>query len=246
MTVDEAINFVDEVKPNSFSMRIKVMWLSSLEGRIGANVFLMAPAEVENLKFSLSDENFKRERELIVKPPHDDIYIFWLEAQIDYHNGEYNKYQSSMAMYNAALGDLKRWVAINYNPCGGEPSGLPQYYISAYGLAVQQGFNGSLDEWLKSLEAKSAYEIATQNGFMGDEKAWLESLHGAIGPRGPQGIQGEIGPEGPRGEGGIMVPNNGFFHLCVKENGDLVAITADGSQPPPLLLRTNGDLVYTL
>ncbi len=39
----------------------------------------------------------------------------------------------------------------------------------------------------------SAYEIAVQEGFEGTEEEWLESL---VGPQGPQGPQGEIGPQG--------------------------------------------------
>lgn len=39
----------------------------------------------------------------------------------------------------------------------------------------------------------SAYEVAVSEGFVGDEAAWLASL---VGPQGDQGIQGEQGPAG--------------------------------------------------
>lgn len=42
----------------------------------------------------------------------------------------------------------------------------------------------------------SAYEVAVQNGFEGTVDEWLESLIGPAGPRGPEGPQGEIGPIG--------------------------------------------------
>lgn len=63
----------------------------------------------------------------------------------------------------------------------------------------------------------SAYEIAVQNGYEGTEQEWLLSLKGAkgdtgatgpqgetgeTGPQGPQGVQGETGPQGPQGETG--------------------------------------------
>jgi len=47
---------------------------------------------------------------------------------------------------------------------------------SAYDLAVEQGFEGTLDEWLKSLEAKSAYDLAVEQGFEGTLDEWLKSL----------------------------------------------------------------------
>lgn len=51
----------------------------------------------------------------------------------------------------------------------------------------------------------SAYEIAVADGFVGDESAWLASLigpQGEQGATGPEGPQGEAGPEGPEGPAG--------------------------------------------
>ena len=45
----------------------------------------------------------------------------------------------------------------------------------------------------------SAYEVALQNGFIGTEEEWLQSLKGE---QGPQGIQGDKGVKGDRGEQG--------------------------------------------
>lgn len=58
----------------------------------------------------------------------------------------------------------------------------------------------------------SAYQIALLNGFVGTESAWLLSLVGATGPKGdtgatgpqgPQGIQGVQGPQGEQGPAGL-------------------------------------------
>ena len=71
--------------------------------------------------------------------------------------------------------------------------------LSAYELAVENGFTGILAEWLASLkgkdgengvdgkdgvngsDGKSAYIIAVEHGFSGTETEWLESLKGADG-----------------------------------------------------------------
>lgn len=50
---------------------------------------------------------------------------------------------------------------------------------------------------------ESAYEIAVRNGFEGSEEEWLESLQGEPGPQGPQG---ETGPQGARGATGATGP----------------------------------------
>ena len=66
-------------------------------------------------------------------------------------------------------------------------------FVSAYSIAVNNGFVGTEEEWLESLKGASAYEIAVENGFEGTEEEWLASL---VGPQGPQGEPGEPGEEG--------------------------------------------------
>lgn len=48
--------------------------------------------------------------------------------------------------------------------------------LSAYELAVQQGYDGSVQEWLASLSGKSAYEIAVDSGYTGTEEEWASAL----------------------------------------------------------------------
>ena len=61
---------------------------------------------------------------------------------------------------------------------------------SAYELAVESGYVGTLEEWLESLRGetgeggKNAYEIAVEKGYTGTEEMWLASLVGASGKDG--------------------------------------------------------------
>lgn len=65
---------------------------------------------------------------------------------------------------------------------------------SAYELAVEKGYRGTLDEWLASLngsngdDGKSAYELAVENGYQGTEEEWLASLKGSAGDQGDDGV----------------------------------------------------------
>ena len=57
--------------------------------------------------------------------------------------------------------------------------------LSAYDIAVKNGFVGTEAEWLASLsEGESAYDIAVKNGFVGTEAEWLASLKGTDGEDG--------------------------------------------------------------
>lgn len=56
--------------------------------------------------------------------------------------------------------------------------------FSAYEVAVQNGFVGTEEEWLLSLQGKSAYEIAVELGYEGTEEQWIASLKGEDGEPG--------------------------------------------------------------
>ena len=53
---------------------------------------------------------------LLVPTPYDDIYIRWLEARIDYANGEYNKYNNSATAYNTAFEAYSRYYNMYHVP----------------------------------------------------------------------------------------------------------------------------------
>lgn len=44
---------------------------------------------------------------------------------------------------------------------------------SAYEIAKQNGFEGTEQEWLKTLQGKDAYEIAVENGYTGTIQDWI-------------------------------------------------------------------------
>ncbi len=116
MRIREAIERADDVKPNAFDSKTKVAWLNALEGRIAASVFLLAPAEIRQLQYRLPED---LETELLVTAPHDDIYLLWIQAKIDEGNGEYDKYQNTMQIYNEHYGSFLRWFAGLYDPAEG-------------------------------------------------------------------------------------------------------------------------------
>jgi hypothetical protein len=63
--------------------------------------------------------------------------------------------------------------------------------LSAYQVAVANGYVGTEQQWLTSIQGaagtngQSAYQVAVANGFSGTQTEWLASLVGAQGPQGP-------------------------------------------------------------
>ena len=111
MTVKEAIAFVDDIKPNAFTNLAKTRWLSEAEGMVQTEVLMIAPADIQTYTWTKDQDT-----ELIVAPPHDKLYTSYLAAMIDYANGEYDRYQNAMQLFNAHFGEFMAWFADTYRP----------------------------------------------------------------------------------------------------------------------------------
>ncbi len=108
MTIIEAINKVDVLKPNNYTQSQKVRWLSNLDGIIKKEI-IDTHKGGEGIVFNGYDDDTPIETALLVPNPYDDLYIKWLEAQIDYNNAEYGKYNNSVTAYNTAYSAFERY-----------------------------------------------------------------------------------------------------------------------------------------
>lgn len=168
-TLKSVIEYVDEIKPNAFSNEAKTQWVNECEGLVQTEVLLLADTELISYSYDTD-----KDKELLVKHPHVKIYWAYLTAMIDFANGEYNKYQNTMQMFNAFFGEYMRWFALWYHPADthGEndgEDGWRGYYISAYGLAVKHGFEGTESEWLESLYGE---KVMLRYDGTADELQW--------------------------------------------------------------------------
>jgi hypothetical protein len=93
--------------------------------------------------------------EMLVGAAHHKIYYTYLMAMIDFANGEYDKYQNTMTLFNSFFQNFAAWYRETYHPADGEAEELG-YYISAYAIAVKHGYSGTEEEWLASLQGDRA------------------------------------------------------------------------------------------
>lgn len=140
--------------PAEIDDTILLDWLNQVEGQILHEIFLLALSEITPYSATPTEA-------LAAPYPYDGIYLLWLEAQVDFANGEYERYTNTMQRYNTAWNDLARHIAKCIRP--------------VYGRAVEQGYY------------LSAYGIAKAHGYTGTEAEWLESLKGAAGEPGKDG-----------------------------------------------------------
>lgn len=117
MNLMGAINHIDAVKPNGYSQTEKIKWLSTLDGIVKAEI-IDTHEGGESVTFNGYDEMTPLTQELLIPHPYDDVYIKWLEAQIDYANGEYGKYNNTITVYNKAFADFERAYNRTHMPIG--------------------------------------------------------------------------------------------------------------------------------
>lgn len=164
-TVNDVIKYVNDIKPNAFTDETLTEWLSECEGSIQTEILCIASGDV--VTYSYADN---KDTELIVKPPHDKLYGFYLLAMIDFAHGEYKKYENTMQLFNAAFSEFAKWFVRTHSKEAKNPEG---YYMSGYDLAVKHGYSGTEEEWLKTL-------IGPQG------------VQGIQGEKGDRGIPGKI------------------------------------------------------
>ena len=219
-TLQGVLDIIDSIKPNAFSEEAKTAWINEIEGLVQTEVFLLAIEDVVQYTWP---ENAAAT--LLAKPPHDKIYWVYLSAMVDFANGEYDKYQNTMQMFNQFFGEYMRWYARTYNPADGEAE-VKGYYLSAYAIAVEHGFEGTEADWLASLKGEKGDQgtgldlrglIASTDELPEPEEStpgqaylvgtaeenvlWIfDETENQYKPAGP--LRGETGPQGPKGDTG--------------------------------------------
>lgn len=115
MTIQEAIVKIDTLKPNNYTHSEKLKWLENLDGIIKRQI-IDTHEGGENIEFNGYSEDVSRNTALLVPFPYDDIYVKWLETQIDYANAEYGKYNNSAIAYNEAYSAFERYYNRHHMP----------------------------------------------------------------------------------------------------------------------------------
>ena len=117
MKIIEAINKIDDLKRNSYSQADKIGWLSRLDSMV-KRLVIDTHEGGEDIVFSGYNADTDPETELLLPEPFDDAYLRWLEAQIDYANGEYEKYNNSAEAYNQVFKEFQNDYNRTHMPKG--------------------------------------------------------------------------------------------------------------------------------
>ncbi len=86
----EILARVDALLPNGYTEAEKLRWLGQAEG------FVLR--ELEGVQGEIAE--LTAETELTAQTPYDEMYRFYVEAQVHYANGETARYNNAVSLWN--------------------------------------------------------------------------------------------------------------------------------------------------
>lgn len=106
-TITEVLETVDELKPNQYLDAEKIKWISKLDGIVKSEIIDKHEGGSE-IPWEPYDETTDGDTVLLVPEPYSSMYQHYIEAQIDYHNAEYTRYNNSSAIFNMDYEDYAK------------------------------------------------------------------------------------------------------------------------------------------
>lgn len=129
MKLQQAIDRVDEMRPNLTGRELKVAWLSELDGLVWRELILKHQMTQEEWnryphdewnrpQMPVYDPDTDPGTELLVREPYDSLYVYWLMSRIDEQTMEWEKFNNDRAMFNGAYESFSDYLTRTHMPIG--------------------------------------------------------------------------------------------------------------------------------
>lgn len=117
MTIQEAIDRVDELKPNMMSVRLKIEFLTEIEQMIHDEIILKhAHTAAQEAKPEYSEDTDLMTELQVPDPYGRDVYTYWLMSRIDDQNQEDGRYNIDRAKFEHAYSTMADWWTREHMP----------------------------------------------------------------------------------------------------------------------------------
>lgn len=245
MTIKECIDIVDNNKPNQYTIKEKVMWLTFLE-QIIINEVLKThegyDGRYDNFEGYSED---KLSVTMIVPSPYDKLYTEYIKMMIDKENGEIARYNNSMTVYNTYMLEYRKYYNKTHLPLSvlskKNPAPLSKANIGLSDAEyenLKKDMTYILTEYFSdSVSADKINDVVTKymqtNAEMFKGKDGRDGVDGKDGytpvknvdyfdgARGLQGIQGIEGEKGDKGEDGYT-PKKGVDYWTSQDKEEIL------------------------
>ena len=109
----DIIERLDLLEPNDYSAEQKLHWRCSLDGRIYREVIQTH----EDIWSPFPDCYESGDEELLVSEPYgEDLYYYYLQAMVAAENGETQRYNKRMTLFNSAYQGWANWYNRTHQP----------------------------------------------------------------------------------------------------------------------------------
>ena len=109
MTIQEALDIVDEMKPNMMSRKLKIKYLSEIEGLIHTEILMRHEHTEEEETCPVYTEESDPGTVLIVPDQYAKVYTDWLMTKIDIQNQEDARYNVDRAQFENSYDTMSDW-----------------------------------------------------------------------------------------------------------------------------------------
>ena len=109
MTIQEALDQIDELKPNMMSRKLKVKYLTEIEQLIHDEIVMHHEHTAEQEPRPVYTENSDPGTELIIPDPYSSVYVYWLMTKVDIQNQEDARYNIDRAHFENAYNTMSDW-----------------------------------------------------------------------------------------------------------------------------------------
>ena len=116
MKLNQLLTRIDQQIQNTCTRQEKLAWLSELDGLVKAKILdtHVPPVEAQLPYTTQTPED----TELLIRPPFDGLYLWWLEARIHYVSGEFIRCNNALDLFQTGFRDYAAYYNRVYTPCG--------------------------------------------------------------------------------------------------------------------------------
>lgn len=111
MTVNQLIEKVDRLRPNQVTAADKLQWVVQLEELIWREI-IHTHEDGEETEFTAPSGT----DDLTAPAAYEEMYRYWLEAQIAFSNEEIERYNNAAQAFGEAFKDFRNWYNREHMP----------------------------------------------------------------------------------------------------------------------------------
>ena len=116
MTIQEALDQLDEMKPNMMSRRLKLKYLTEIEQLIFDEIIMRHEHDPELTQKPVYSEDSDPGGVLLIPDPYSSLYLYWLMTKVDMQNQEDARYNIDRQHFENAYDTMSDWYTREHMP----------------------------------------------------------------------------------------------------------------------------------